>query len=108
MLNLKDIGTVVGHEVPPSEAGETRPLPEAKTPALIRTMTTTAMMMVQRRRRRGGEGTLFVPLKVRDTFRKKKKKAPHPLKRTDRKTEQLGSEGMMSQQERWWTFIFLK
>lgn len=61
---------MVGHEAPPSEAGETRPLPEAKTPALIRTMMTTTammMMMVLRRRSRGGAGALFVPLKVRDT-----------------------------------------
>lgn len=61
---------MVGHRAPPSEAGETRPLPEAKTPALIRTMTTAAMMMMMMvlwRRRRGGAGTLFVLLKVRDT-----------------------------------------
>lgn len=65
---------MVGHEAPPSEAGETRPLPEAKTPALIRTMATTAMMMmmVVARRCRWG-GTLFVPLKVSDTLKKKKK-----------------------------------
>lgn len=60
---------MVGHEAPPSEAGETRPLPEAKTPALIRTMM--MMMMVLRRRRRGGVGTLFVPLKVRDALKNK-------------------------------------
>lgn len=70
MFNLKDIATrVKKNEAPPSEARETRPLPEAKSPTLIR------MMMVMM-----WEGTLSVLVKVRDAI-----DASYPLKFTKRK-----------------------
>lgn len=56
MFNLKNVAARVKMKHLPSEAGETRSLPEAKTPTLIR------MMMVMM-----WEGELFVLLKVRDT-----------------------------------------
>lgn len=59
MFNLKDVAARVKMKHLPSEAGETRSLPEAKTPTLIR------MMMVMM-----WEGELFVLLKVRDMLMK--------------------------------------
>lgn len=61
MFNLKDTANGIKNEAPPSEVGETRPLPEAKTPTLIKMM----VMMVW-------EGALFVLVKVRDCIIKEK------------------------------------
>lgn len=62
MFNLKDTATRVKLKHLPERLGKTRPLPEAKTPTLIRMMMT--MMW---------EGALFVLVKVRGVFKKKKK-----------------------------------
>jgi len=56
LFNLEDTASRVEYRAPPSEASETRPLPEAKTPTLIRMMMMVMMW----------EGALFVPVKVRD------------------------------------------